>query len=473
MSMSDNSTAPGIPRHIHFVTGRLAEQGLRQVVERLAQECGFAYSIDVMPISVAALLTPTWISKRLQVPDAATEILLPGYCDGDLRPIQDVVRVPVRVGPRDFLGLPEYFGREHTARESYGEYSIEIIAEINHAPRWHLQDLLRTARQLAGDGADVIDIGCEPGDPWCGIGECVKAVRELGLRVSVDSMNPREIAAAARAGAELVLSVNSSNRAAAPDWGCEVVVIPDDPKSLAGFDETIASLSASRVPFRIDPILDPIGCGLADSLHRFVSVRRRYPDQAMMMGIGNLTELTDADSAAINVLLLGICQELDVRSVLTTQVIPWARTSVRECDLARRLVHFALRHGTVPKHMEPRLIVLRDARKYPRAVDELVRLQEQIKDPNYRVFAENGQLHVLNSDVLISDAEPFQLFAKLMATEPKNIDVAHAFYLGYELAKARTALTLDKQYQQDEALDWGYLTVPETHHRRNKPDGRE
>ena len=44
---------------------------------------------------------------------------------------------------------------------------------------------------------------------------------------------------------------------------------------------------------------------------------------------------------------------------------------------------------------------------------------------------------------------------------PKNLDAAHAFYLGYEMCKAATAITLGKQYQQDEALDWGFLTRPE------------
>jgi hypothetical protein len=33
------------------------------------------------------------------------------------------------------------------------------------------------------------------------------------------------------------------------------------------------------------------------------------------------------------------------------------------------------------------------------------------------------------------------------------------------MAKAVTALTLDKEYRQDEALDWGFLTRPENHHR--------
>jgi len=34
-------------------------------------------------------------------------------------------------------------------------------------------------------------------------------------------------------------------------------------------------------------------------------------------------------------------------------------------------------------------------------------------------------------------------------------DGAHAFYLGYELAKAEIALQLAKRYAQDNALDWG------------------
>jgi dihydropteroate synthase len=265
-----------------------------------------------------------------------------------------------------------------------------------------------------------------------------------------------------------VLSVNSSNRRAAVDWGCEVVVIPDDFASLEGLDETIRWLADSGVPMRIDPILEPIGCGLAASLGRYIDVRRRYPDAEMMMGIGNLTELTDVDSAGVNVLLLGICQELRIRSVLTTQVINWARTSVRECDLARRLVHHAVKHGVPPKHLEPRLVTLRDPKLHVFGSDYYDQLAHRIKDHNYRLFAEQGQLHLVCADLHLSGPDAFRLFADLMATQPKNVDPSHAFYLGYELAKAVMALTLDKEYRQDEALDWGYLTVPEQGHRSSR-----
>ena len=57
----------------------------------------------------------------------------------------------------------------------------------------------------------------------------------------------------------------------------------------------------------------------------------------MMMGVGNLTELTDVDSAGVNTILVGFCEELKIRSVLTTTVINWARSSVREIDLVRKL----------------------------------------------------------------------------------------------------------------------------------------
>ena len=451
-------------RHIHFITGKLAEPSLRQIVGELSGQVGFDYTIEVMPITVAALLTPRWIAARLNIPDEATEILLPGYCDRELEPIEAVTSLPVRVGPRELRALPEYFGQ--TSKQDYGDHTISIIAEINHAPRMEMDSLLRLAEHYRDSGADVIDVGCDPGTTWKEVGNCVQQLVDRGLTVSVDSLNPLEIQPAVDAGAQLVLSVNSSNRHAAADWGCEVVVIPDDPKSLQGFDETVEYLADRGVPMRLDPILEPIGCGFAESIGRYISTRRRYPDAEMMMGIGNLTELTDVDSAGLNVLLLGICEELGIRSVLTTEVINWARSCVRECDLARRLVHFAVRQSVPPKRTDPQLVMLRDDRVFPRGEDALQDLARSLKDNNYRMFAEDGQLHLMAAGIHVTSDNAFDLFRKLMATEPRNVDASHAFYLGYELAKATTALTLGKQYNQDQALDWGFLTQAEDNHRQ-------
>ncbi|MGB7328804.1 MAG: DUF6513 domain-containing protein, partial [Rubripirellula sp.] len=43
--------------HYHFVTGRLAEGAVRSIVDELSAKYSFAYSIGVMPITVAALMT--------------------------------------------------------------------------------------------------------------------------------------------------------------------------------------------------------------------------------------------------------------------------------------------------------------------------------------------------------------------------------------------------------------------------------
>lgn len=454
-----------MPEHFHFVTGRLAEHALRDVLEKLRPQVDFDYSVEVLPITVAALMSPKWIADRLQPPQDATQVIVPGYCAGDLSTIESAAKVSVVRGPKDLRRLPEFFGKQKPTADALTSYDIEIIAEINHAPRLSLAAIVMEADRLRSAGADVIDVGCEPGDPWRGVGDCVKALRDAGHRVSVDSLNPREIAPAVRAGAELVLSVNSSNRDAACDWGCEVVVIPDDFATLGQLDNTVEQLAGSGVLLRIDPILEPIGCGFAASLGRYLEVRRRYPDAEMLMGIGNITELTDADSAAINLVLLGICQEVGIHSVLTTQVIHWAQTSVRECDLARRMVHYAVRQGVPPKHVSNDLVMLRDAATQAYGDEQLDQLAREIKDNNYRLFAENGLLHIISSDLRLSDSDPFLLFEKLLGTEPKNVDAAHAFYLGFELSKALTATTLGKQYEQDEALDWGFLTKPETHHR--------
>src|SRR4051812_8185402 len=200
--------------HIHFVTGRLAGHSLRKTIEPLAAEIGFTYSIDVLPITVAALMTTAWIARRIKPPASTTRIVIPGYCSGELNEISKSAGRSVERGPRDIRELPAYFGQP-TRPSDYGNYEIEIIAEINHCPKLSIDSILQEAEQLRADGADVVDVGCDPEGPWTGIAEAVRALCDSGHRVSVDSLDPREIEPAVNAGAELVLSVNSSNRLAA------------------------------------------------------------------------------------------------------------------------------------------------------------------------------------------------------------------------------------------------------------------
>jgi len=452
--------------HIHFVTGRLAEAALREVVAKMVANRPMRYSIGVMPITVAALMTPRWLIRHLVVPKEATVVVVPGYLDEHRQELEQSLGVTVVCGPKDLRQLPEFFGGKTNADEVMRDHDIRIIAEINHAPRLSMTDLIAKAKRMRADGADLIDIGCDPSSRWTTIGDAFAAFADESIPVSVDTFDPWEAATACKHGARLVLSVNQSNRDAAIDWGTEVVAIPDTPDDLASLDATIDFLAKHNVPMRLDPILEPIGMGFTQSLMRYVETRRRFPNAVMMMGIGNLSELTDVDSAGINLLLLAICQELSITSVLTTEVINWARSSVRECDLARRLVHYSIRHQTPPKRLDESLVILRDPKLRAYSSDVLSRLAGEVRDNNYRLFAQDEKIHVISAGLHLSDDDPFRLFEALMAQpQSSNIDPGHAFYLGFEMAKALTALTLGKQYEQDQALHWGHLTRPEVHHR--------
>ena len=465
---------------VALVTGTLAEPSVRAVADELATQFDIVAEVVVLNIQVAALMTTQWVARKLRLPKSDSSerpdrVILPGYCRGDIDVVSQELGLPVEKGPHDLQDLPFMFDPTADLARRFradGNYDIEIIAEINHAAHLPLVDIIDDAQSLVAQGADVIDLGCDPQTDrpsWREIEQTVRELRDRSIRVSVDSFHPVEIAAACRGGAELVLSVNSNNCDVASEWATEVVVVPDDPHVLKGLDGTVERLDKAGVPFRIDPVIEPIGFGFAQSMGRYLTARRHYPDAAMMMGIGNLTEMTEVDSAGVNMLLLGFCQELAIHSVLTTEVINWARSSVREIDLARRMVHHAVNKHTVPKHLDDRLVMLRDARL--RDVNEmgLARLAKKLTDANVRLFADptHGHLHAINQHVHAKGDDPFMVFDELEIDDP-----SHAFYLGYEMSKAVTAITLGKNYTQDQALDWGLLRKDEVSHFERRKGSR-
>ena len=133
----------------------------------------------------------------------------------------------------------------------------------------------------------------------------------------------------------------------------------------------------------------------------------------MMMGVGNLTELTDVDSAGVNVMLAGFCQELGIRSVLTTEVINWCRSlraRARPGPAAGATTRS--RDRCCRSALEPDLVLLRDPKLREHGDEALGELAAAITDRNYRLFAERGELHVINGgDAPATATDPFELFA--------------------------------------------------------------
>jgi dihydropteroate synthase-like protein len=445
-----------------FVTGRLAEALVRRVAHEAAPRFRFTAEVRVLGISVAALMHIDWVRRKLTVDATAHDlVLLPGWCQGDVRPLEQELGLPVVVGPKEIQDLPEWLGGAGRPAVDLSRADIEIVAEINRAPRLAERELVAIAERYRGDGADVIDVGCIPGESWQGVGAAVRRLRELGLRVSIDSFDRAEVEAAVASGAELVLSCNASNRDWAKHLPAELVAIPDDPARLETLDPTVRVLEAAGAKFRLDPILEPIGFGFTASLARYYRTRERYPDRPMLMGIGNVTELAQADSAGMHLLLAAICQELRIGSVLTTEVANWCRGAVREFDLARRLVRHAVTQRTLVKRLPESLLLLRDVKVTHPGEDQLAALAAQITDPNVRLFVDGRELHLINRDGRWRGTDPFEVFERFLRESP-GVDASHAFYLGYELAKATTALMLGKQYSQDQPLNWGFLSQPES-----------
>ena len=449
------SESAGFSR-VLFVTGRLAEPALRRVLGEMRPP--FEAEVAVLKITVAALMTTPWIARFLEVPPGTDLVLLPGLVEGDTALLADRFGVRVEKGPKDLREIPRYFGQAAAAAE-YGDYDIEILAEINNAPKLTREQIRAAADYFRTSGADVIDIGCTPGLAFPALADVVRELREAGMRVSIDSFDPGEIRAAVEAGAELVLSVNGSNVEIVGDLagsGVRVVAIPEFGEGIETLAGTLETLERHGVGYLIDPVIEPIGFGFTASLERYAEIHRRYPNAAQMMGVGNLTELTSADTTGVNAILLAIAQETGVRAVLTTEVIPWARGAVREIDIARRLMYHAVHHRTLPKNVDDRLVTVKDPVILEYDEAELRQLQAAVKDPNFRIFTDRTTITVFNSELFVRGTDIQEIFAQLSVDE-----ATHAFYLGRELARARLAITLGKTYRQEGALSWGYLTPPD------------
>jgi dihydropteroate synthase len=449
-------SAVAAPSRVLFVTGKLAEPALRSTLASM--QAPFATELAMLPITVAALMTTEWIAKHLTVPPGTDLVLIPGLCEGATASIANRFSVRVEKGPKDLREIPEYFGQA-AAREDYGAWDIEIIAEINNAPRLPRDAILREALRFRDSGADYIDIGCTPGLAFPELGSVITELVSAGMRVSIDTFNAGEIRTAVDAGATLVLSINASNLDVARELagrGVRAVVLPDFGAPLESIVPTLDLLSELEVPFLIDPIIEPIGFGFTASIERYADARRRWPGAEMMMGIGNITELTAADSTGVNALLVAMCQELGIRAVLTTEVIPWAHGSVREIDVARQLMYHAVTKKVVPKRIDDRLVTVKDPKILEYGEAELRELQSRITDPNFRIFTDRDTITVLNRDLFVRGTDIQEIFSQLGVDE-----ATHAFYLGRELAKAKLAITLGKTYRQEGSLSWGYLTPPD------------
>lgn len=434
--------------HILFLTGKLAEKQLRQILTDMEPE--FTYTVQELGIKVAALMNADMIGRRLTDTHGATRIIIPGRCPGDLVALSEKLGVPVERGPEEVKDLPLYLGGKIKAYD-LGGYQTRIFAEIVEAPFLSVEGILKRAEYYRNRGADVIDIGCQPSVPFPHLSESLRILKEAGFTVSLDSLEPNDLVEGGEAGADYLLSLNSKSLWIADEVESTPIIIPDEHGNLDSVEDSIRTLQAKNRAFIVDPILDPIHFGFSESIARYYQFSRRHPDIEMMMGVGNLTELTHADTSGINALLLGICSELNINHILATEVSQHTSRAIREADRARRIMYAAKQHNGLPKHISPDLMTVHDIDPFPYSEQEIGAIAAEIKDPSYRIQISANGIHIFNRDGMHTALDPFELYPKLHV----EIDGGHAFYLGVELARAQIAWQLGKRYAQDQRLNWG------------------
>jgi dihydropteroate synthase-like protein len=434
-----------------FVTGKLAEPSLHKVIQEMTP-LPFDYRVHQLGLSVAALMTDKMLGRRLtkEIIADSDQIIVPGRCRGDLELLSQQLGVSVIRGPEEVKDLPIFFGRERK-QPDLSRYDVNIFAEIVDAPDRDIAGILERANYYRDNGANVIDIGCLPEEKFPHMEEAIAALHEAGFKVSVDSLEIKDLRRAGKAGADFVLSLTENTYHLAEEMDTVPIIVPAERGSLESLERAMELMDKINRPWIADPIIEPIHFGFTNSIVRYHELRRRYPNAPMMMGVGNLTELTDADTSGINALLFGIISELQITNVLATEVSPHACKAIREADIARRMMFAAREDSSLPRDFTADLLVTHDRRPFPDTAQEIIELASKIKDPNYRIKVAEQGIYMFNRDGLIQDIDPFAFYPQLDLKE----DTGHAFYLGAELAKAQIAWQLGKRYTQDEELTWG------------------
>ena len=437
--------------HILFLTGKLAEKQCRHVLENMQPD--FSYTVFQIGVKVAALMTTDMIARRLKDTFGADRIIIPGRCRGDVETLSQHLGIPVERGPEEVKDLPQYFG--HAAQHiDLSQYRVKIFAEITDAPNMSVDEIIARAQYYQSQKADVIDIGCLPGADFPHLEDSIQALKQEGFKVSIDSLESEDLLRGGKAGADYLLSLTCDSLWIAEEVAATPILIPQIHGDLRTLEPAVEHFLKKERPFIVDPILDPIHFGFTESIARNYQFRQQYPEVEMMLGIGNLTELTHADTLGMNALLFGLCSELNINHVLATEVSQHARSAIREADRARRIMLAAKQHNSLPKHIDPGLMAIHEASPFPYSFEEIKELASDIRDPSYRIQISPEGIHIFNRDGLNSATDPFELYPKLGV----ETDGGHAFYLGVELARAEIAWQLGKRFNQDQKLDWGCIT---------------
>jgi dihydropteroate synthase-like protein len=478
---------------ILLATGRIAEKAVRSAAGELKAD------VIVLPVDVAQFISPALAVKEIQpIAEHYDRIIFPGATRFDVGEVEKDIGTPCFKGTNHPSDLPEAIRQNivlskkesadkliekdgekeamearKRAEKQEGAFKIRnlkigpglpprIIAEIIDAPKLSDDELLERAEYYLKSGADIIDIGAVAGEDNSGrLAEIVKLLKKsIQAPVSIDSLNAKEINACLKAGADLVLSLSSKNISVVRiSDNTSYVCIPDEDITLDEITKKAEDMGFKRIIS--DPILHPpFNTAFSIAAYSALKDTGRHP---ILMGAGNVVELTDADSIGMNAFIAAMAVELDASLILTTEHSQKTRNSVREMKRAIDMCFLAKSKGTVPKDLGIDLLLAK-AKGRPDIFDlpelEVVSAQpvgDFISDPkgHFKISVDFDKekimvLHYTDRCDQLFEGDKAESLAKAIIEKGIVSRLDHAAYLGRELQKAEISLKLKKAYVQDE-----------------------
>ena len=512
---------------VALVTGRKAARMVKDAVKAATVSAPhITCEVLTQDLNIAAFSTPQSLRKALAKYDGSEKIesdliLVSGFCRADFSGLELELGTPIRLGPRHAYDIDEALQfveelefsphtpadvfladkRRANARQQLDELErgvkerfslkgvkigggarMKVCAELVDATLMAADEIQRMVEHYLKSGADILDIGVHIGATPEEVARAVQTAVSLApeVPISIDTVDPELIRVGIENGVDMVLSLNNYNIPVVGDVIAErnvvAVVIPDDSEIAPhNSNESLRAnlkMAAEHGVARIiaDPLLNIIGYGIAESLYNYYRFRVQDTSTPLFFGVGNVTELTDADSIGINATLAGIASELDADILFTTECSDKARGSVRELRIASEMMLLSKARGSAPKDVGIDLLTVKEKRRKPvKSIPHDEKLIVAKKNETWQLEPK-GCFRISISVVEGAGKGDKKICAQHSPSGRRIIGVTaqeildtilrldlvsrleHASYLGKELAKAELALRLDRSYEQDEAL---------------------
>ncbi len=491
---------------ILIATGRLAENTIRKAVGEKAD-------ILVADIDIAAFITPKKLIKAFQeacLSKIYDLILLPGLVAGDFSKASEELGCKIRLGPKHaydlgfvlpFAGKIEFSEKipacelladvrkemalkliRKTEEEASsplklrgvkigGKARMKVMGEIVGAMEMDAMALRIKIEAFIARGADIIDLGATLNT----LPEQAKTAVSLAKTfteapISIDTLDPELIKEGVEAGADLILSLNSTNLGTAGPIvaraGIAAIIIPDEERSLETLVRNVEAARRLGIEKIIaDPVLDPVGHNITESIVRYHEFHRMYPEIPVFLGAGNVTELMDVDTIGVNATLCGIGAEAGASILFTPEFSDKAQGSIRELKRASEMMMLAGIRESSPKDLGLDLLCIKEKRRRPDFPLPENAIQAR-PSKGWRVDPA-GPIRIRtvpdsisgNGGLIVAEHEKSSVVGRnareVMDTllELKLVSrLDHAAYLGRELERAELALQFNRSYAQDDAF---------------------